>query len=63
MELLLIFGKESWTENTRTTKVAENRKLLSHLLSQHNFTNYPREWWHFTYKVAIDAPVYDIEIE
>ena len=57
------FGKESWTENTRTSKVAENRQLLSHLLSQHNFTNYPREWWHFTYKAAIDAPVYDIEIE
>lgn len=57
------FGKESWTENSRASKVTKNRKLLKHLLSEHNFVNYPREWWHFTYQNTLNAPSYDVEIE
>lgn len=58
------FGKESWTENSGTSKVTKrNRKLLNNLLSKHNFINYPREWWHFTYQTTVVAPAYDVEIE
>ena len=57
------FGEESWTKNSRTSQVTKNRNLLSDLLSKHNFINYPREWWHFTYQTTAVAPAYDVEIE
>lgn len=57
------FGQESWTKNSRTSQVTKNRNLLSDLLRKHNFVNYPREWWHFTYQTTEVAPAYDVEIE
>lgn len=43
------FGKESWVNfDGITNKQKANRKLLQHIMLQHGFRNYPREWWHFT---------------
>ena len=32
-------------------------------MRRHGFENFPREWWHFTYKGADGAPSYDVEIK
>ena len=57
------FSTKSWTENSSKAQVRKNRKLLVSLLTKHNFANYPREWWHFTYQTTAVAPAYDIEIQ
>jgi zinc D-Ala-D-Ala dipeptidase len=32
-----------------STNSAKNRKLLLHVMTQSGFTDYPNEWWHFSY--------------
>ncbi len=56
------FDASSWTKATSSTKARANREALVALMRRHGFENYPREWWHFTYKSANGAPSYDVEI-
>jgi D-alanyl-D-alanine dipeptidase len=35
---------------------AQNRRRLASAFAAHGFTNYPREWWHFSYRVAAPRP-------
>ncbi len=57
------FDPRSWTK-AKTSKTAHaHRDALVALMRRHGFENYPREWWHFTYKGADGAPSYDAEIK
>jgi D-alanyl-D-alanine dipeptidase len=44
------FSPAAHTANA-TGEVATNRKLLVQLMSAEGFTNYEKEWWHFSYTV------------
>jgi zinc D-Ala-D-Ala dipeptidase len=57
------FDKSSWTKAPTRTKARRHRDKLVALMKRHGFANYPREWWHFTYKGVEGAPSYDAEIE
>lgn len=57
------FDKRSWTQSASPTEAHSHRETLVALMRKHGFENYPREWWHFTYKSAGPAPSYDVEIE
>ena len=59
------FGPESWVSNTNLTSIQiSNRQLLQQVMTQFNFRNYPKEWWHFTLrwepfpKTYFDFPVH-----
>jgi D-alanyl-D-alanine dipeptidase len=57
------FDKRSWTKAPVSRKAHKRREALVALMKRHGFTNYPREWWHFTFNGADGAPSYDAEIE
>jgi D-alanyl-D-alanine dipeptidase len=57
------FDKRSWTQAQVPAKARENREKLVALMKRHGFANYPREWWHFTFHGAENAPSHDVEIE
>lgn len=57
------FDRRSWTKAAAPMEAHERREALLALMRRHGFANYPREWWHFTYKSAVAAPSYDVEIE
>lgn len=57
------FDARSWTKSRAPTEATRHREALVALMRRHGFTNYPREWWHFAYKDATDAPSYDAEVE
>ena len=47
---------------TATGAQRARRTLLREVMARHGFRNYPREWWHFTYRVnplpaTLDEPV------
>lgn len=43
------FGEQSWVDYEEITETQkENRQLLQTVMLNHNFRNYPKEWWHFT---------------
>jgi D-alanyl-D-alanine dipeptidase len=43
------FGESSWVNYAGLTqKQKENRGLLQLIMKNHGFSNYPKEWWHFT---------------
>ena len=44
------FSSAAHTANA-TGEVASNRRLLVLLMQAEGFTNYEKEWWHFTYDV------------
>lgn len=44
------FSSAAHTANA-TGEVASNRRLLMLLMQAEGFTNYEKEWWHFTYDV------------
>jgi D-alanyl-D-alanine dipeptidase len=45
------FDPLSWTENkTIGIQQRANRLLLKTLMEKHGFSNYRKEWWHFTFK-------------
>jgi D-alanyl-D-alanine dipeptidase len=56
------FDKRSWT-NAPVAKAAQaHREKLVAVMRRAGFENYPREWWHFTFKSrgkaeALDAPI------
>lgn len=46
------FGEISHhTTEKITEKQHENRELLKNTMSKHGFRPYPKEWWHYTYRL------------
>lgn len=39
---------ETYSQNI-SDEVFQNRKILLDIMYEHEFVNYPREWWHFSY--------------
>jgi D-alanyl-D-alanine dipeptidase len=57
------FDDKSHTRNASITPAqAANRSLLLDAMRKHGFTNYKREWWHFSYESADDGAAYDVPI-
>jgi D-alanyl-D-alanine dipeptidase len=54
------FTSAAHTANA-TGEVAANRALLVRLMQSEGFTNYDKEWWHFSYDVP-EAERYDLVI-
>jgi D-alanyl-D-alanine dipeptidase len=59
-----LFDPRANTDSPAITEVQRaNRQLLLEAMKQRGFTNYPMEWWHFTFKpeptptTAYDVPV------
>ena len=57
------FDRCSWTKANAPKTARAHRDTLVALMQRHGFENYPREWWHYTFKGAKGAPSYDVEIE
>ena len=58
-----LFDPKSATASPRVSAQARrNRQTLKALLEPHGFTNYPREWWHYTLKGVNDPALYDFPI-
>jgi len=57
------FDKSSWTKSPIRSDARRHRDKLVALMKRHGFANYPREWWHFTYKGVEGATSYNAEIE
>jgi zinc D-Ala-D-Ala dipeptidase len=57
------FDPRSWTKSPTSNDARAHRQTLVALMRRHGFTNYPREWWHFTYKGVERAPSFDVEVE
>ena len=57
------FDRRSWTRTHVKPDARAHRNVLLALMKRHGFINYSREWWHFTFGDANNAPIYDIEIE
>ena len=57
------FSVRSWTANASITPEQKaNRRLLLEAMRRHGFTNYKREWWHFSYNRADDGIAFDVPI-
>jgi D-alanyl-D-alanine dipeptidase len=57
------FDVKSHTHNAGITPAqAANRRLLLDVMRKHGFTNYKREWWHFSYNAADTGAAYDMPI-
>lgn len=54
------FSSAAHTANA-TGEAAGNRSLLTRMLERVGFTNYEKEWWHFSYPIP-DAPRFDLVI-
>lgn len=54
------FSSAAHTANA-TGEPASNRNLLTRMLERVGFTNYEKEWWHFSYPFP-DAPRFDLVI-
>jgi D-alanyl-D-alanine dipeptidase len=54
------FGTAAFTKNARGV-AAKNREILKKVMERQGFSNYEKEWWHFTYPVEnpvrFDRPV------
>jgi zinc D-Ala-D-Ala dipeptidase len=46
-----------------TAEATTNRKKLLELMLHRGFSNYQREWWHFTYTEARDSKPWDMEVK
>lgn len=57
------FDKRSWTNSEARGDARAHRDTLVALMRRHGFENYPREWWHYTFKGAGDAQGYDVEVD
>lgn len=57
------FDKSSWTKAPAAKEAREHRDALAALMRRHGFENYPREWWHFTFRGAKNAKSLDAAIE
>ena len=57
------FDMRSWTASRSIGKAASaNRRRLTVAFTAHGFSNYAREWWHFSYRALVGAPAYDVPI-
>lgn len=57
------FDAKSHTANTSITPTqAANRRILLEAMRRHGFTNYKREWWHFSFDRADDGKAFDVTI-
>lgn len=45
------FSPAAFTENSRGV-ILQNRRLLKRVMERQGFTNYEKEWWHYSYVVA-----------
>lgn len=44
------FEKESYTDHPSVSEIAKNnRRRLKTIMKKQGFTNFPTEWWHFSY--------------
>ncbi len=57
------FDKRSWTTAPTRAKAHQHRAALAALMRRHGFENYPREWWHYTFKAAGEPTRYDVEVD
>lgn len=58
------FDRRSHTRNDSITPAqAANRRRLVDAMRRHGFTNYRREWWHFSYNGADDGKAFDLPIQ
>jgi len=57
------FDSRSWTDSEARGDARKHRDMLVALMRRHGFENYPREWWHYTFKSAAGAPSYDLEVD
>lgn len=57
------FDTRSWTAAQTTADARGHRETLVELMRRHGFENYPREWWHYTYKGAESADRLDQPID
>ncbi|PPD40917.1 MAG: peptidase M15 [Methylocystis sp.] len=57
------FDPRSWTKSRASGEAHAHREALVALMKRHGFENYPREWWHYTFKAAGAATSYDFEVE
>ncbi len=57
------FDRRSWTKAAAPQEAHMHRETLVALMRRHGFENYPREWWHFTFRGASGAPALDVEVE
>lgn len=54
------FAPLAYTKNARGV-IAKNRQLLKTMMERQGFTNYEKEWWHYSYPV--EAPIrFDIVV-
>jgi D-alanyl-D-alanine dipeptidase len=57
------FDVKSHTHNAGITPAqTANRRLLLEAMRKHGFTNYKREWWHFSFDAADSNTAYDVPI-
>lgn len=57
------FDPRSWTGSKTTGDARAHRDALVSLMRRHGFENYPREWWHYTFKGAENAERYDAPVK
>ena len=57
------FDRRSWTKTPVGRAAQSSREKLTALLQSVGFENYPREWWHFSYRGAKAAESFDAEID
>jgi zinc D-Ala-D-Ala dipeptidase len=57
------FDQRSWTASKVPGDARAHREALMSLMKKHGFDNYPREWWHYTFRGAGGAESYDVEVE
>jgi D-alanyl-D-alanine dipeptidase len=57
------FSMKSWTASAAITPAQKaNRRVLWDAMHRHGFTNYKREWWHFSYDRADDGMAFDVPV-
>lgn len=57
------FDARSHTANASISPAqAANRRILLEAMRRHGFTNYKREWWHFSYNRADDGVAFNAPI-
>lgn len=57
------FDRRSWTQAPVPAKARAHRDKLVALMRRVGFENYPREWWHFTFKEHTRPESLDVEIK
>lgn len=58
------FDTKSYTRDpTIAPAQTANRAVLLKAMRKHGFTNYKREWWHFSYNSADDGEAFDLPIK